>query len=209
MTEKNKPIVEVAEVCRQYKDQLTDFLHDPSIGSNAFLLDNRAASVLERVFADLWKRLAIVAPEFLVYVSSPYRKETLGMIALLDRLENDLRHKAEGENVPGPTPAAISMVPSQPEVPVAKTEQGEGSGGKTLQSEVPRVVEKGEARSSIALETTLQTTRWEKLKKWALNNRFIILLALIGIVVAFLVTLISGLQTLVKWTCCFINWLRQ
>jgi hypothetical protein len=54
-----------------------------------------------------------------------------------------------------------------------------------------------------------QTTRWERLKQWAWNNRVVVVLLAIGAVVPFLVALGSGLGTLFNWARRFIVWLWQ
>jgi hypothetical protein len=55
-------------------------------------------------------------------------------------------------------------------------------------------------------ESASPTTCWEKFKKWALNNWFVVILIIIGKVVTFFGKLGSGLQTLSKWIYCFIKW---
>ncbi len=118
----------------------------------------------------------------------------------IQEVEKQCRFENEALNV-------IFGVAEEITPPTAKTGQNEGNGGKTLQSEVPRAVEKGEVRYSITSESASQITRWDKLKKCALNNRFVVILASIGIVAIFLVTLISNFKTLFEWTRYLINWL--
>ncbi len=71
--------------------------------------------------------------------------------------------------------------------PDGKTEQGEGNGGKG---------------------TASQTTRWDRVKQRALNSWFVVGCLVIGAVVAYLVTLGSGLGTLLNWIQRFFVWLR-
>ncbi|MGA2796464.1 MAG: hypothetical protein ABSE63_02685 [Thermoguttaceae bacterium] len=66
---------------------------------------------------------------------------------------------------------------------------------------------KGKASDPIISESASQITLWEKFKKWALNNKLVVIFASIGIVAIFLVTLISNLKTLFEWIHGLIIWL--
>ena len=55
--------------------------------------------------------------------------------------------------------------------------------------------------------TTSQTTHWERLTKWALNNWLVVAFLAILAVVVSLVALGSGLETLFNWMWRFIAWL--
>ncbi len=58
------------------------------------LLDQRAHNTLTKAIADIRERLAKTIPKLLYYVSS-YEKSPLAMIAILDKLETDLRAAAD------------------------------------------------------------------------------------------------------------------
>jgi len=77
---------------------------------------------------------------------------------------------------------------ASPTPPATKPEQGEGNGGKG---------------------TTKHITRWERLKKWALNKWVVVAFLAISAVVIGLTDLGSGLVTLFNWMRCFIDWLQQ
>ncbi len=60
----------------------------------------------------------------------------------------------------------------------AKTEQGEGNGGKGIAS---------------------QPILWDRLKKWALNKWVVVFFIVIGMVVAYSAALVLNLKTLINW----------
>jgi len=72
--------------------------------------------------------------------------------------------------------------------PPVKTEHNEGNGGE---------------------DAAEQTTRWDRLKKWALNNRGVVVFLAICAAVALLVALGSGLETIFSWIRRCIDWARR